>query len=204
MTHDTRLKPPTKKQLKELDNIWKTYEKELDNYTTCELGSCQYKTIEDTYNWALALMTNPIFGRAKFEELIGITYKAEDTLETFQRDLYEIISEDMAGMETHDYEHYLEEYKETWESPEIDHTAKSLTIEQYYTLARDLAYDLWSAAMAPFDTLDIPELENFTLPTYGPLLNQMAQNQNFRIGIELAYTTFIFGTSLETFSDFDT
>ena len=96
---------------------------------------------------------------------------------------------------------------EDWERicdqvPKDDAADRRCAIDKYYEITKDAAWDLWSAAMNPIKNMKLESAPK--LPTHGPLFNQIAQSDNFAIGLMLAYTTHLFGTTLSTFADYDT
>lgn len=150
----------------------------------CKLGSCQYCTIEFSYEMALTLLR---YDRKRFEKTFKITYKEQLSQEEYTDQLWMVLEENKPEPEDD-------------EEPII--IPEKITIEQYYELTNSWAWDLWSAAECPLSGFDMKT----KLPSYavGPLLNLMVQDENFQIGIYLAYHTYLFGTDLIAFADFDT
>lgn len=172
----------------QINEIYDQYIKDLEVFEVCELGSCQYKTIEDTYKWALALMK--LLGLENFEKLLDIGHEGYLSKDEYEADLFNYL------METTDEE----EQKEF--NNLLDYDNKRVSIKDFYKICRDLSYDLWSAARCPIINIEIRK--PIDLPTRGPIFNQMAQSENFEIGICLAYDTFLFNTELSFYADFDT
>lgn len=178
---------------KQINAIFDKYQEALNSgIQTCNLGSCQYKTIEDTYDWALALIK--IMGRPAFEKSLGITYAKELSKDEFLDILWEILNIDGGTCD--------DDNNDITIAKACNLSRETLTIELYYQSLQECSSDLWSAAKSPLHDLKI---ENpVETPPYGPILNQLAQSENFIIGIMLAYTTFLYGTHLEAFAGFDT
>lgn len=174
---------------KQVDEAFDTYQKELNNLDVSDvLGSCQYKSIEDTYNWATSIIN--ILGIKGFESLLGITYSAALTKDELEKELCDILKETQ-NEDDDDYKELQEILKQG-----------TCPIEDYAELTRDLAWDLWSAY--PVALKDFKMENKIELPTYGPIFNQMAQSENFEIGIHLAYITHLYGTDLDIWAGYDT
>jgi len=165
-----------------IEQIIKRYEEDLENFDISPtLGSCQYKTIEDTYNFFMKLINTQ--GLEGAENLLNITHSKPWTEKEISQNLKELLE----GYEDFDLE---------------DHSSyPPTTISEYIDFCRNESWDLWSAAIYPFDELNFDPPNS---PTHGPVLNQMAQSENPEIGIWLAYWTIYFNIGLEQWSNFDT
>lgn len=175
---------------KQINEIFDAYEKDLDNFGTCELGSCQYQTANATYSWALDLLN--LIGYSEFNNLLKTDYEHVMTEEDFEEHLYQVLSNTIDASD-----------------PEDDALAKDIIkydgripIEDYYAICGDHAWDLWSAYEYPFEGFTMGK--TIGLPTIGPILNQEVQGENFKMGVALAFTTFLFNTDISVFADFDT
>lgn len=178
----------TQPQQQEFDRIWDKFQADLDKFECGPLGSAQYWTISVTYDWALSLLRADWFGFEKFKQLLNITHgpilTEAEVLERVSGTIEEAIA-------------YAKE------DPDHDYIERPInTIADYYACLKDEAWDLWSAAIPPLPELSIGE--NIKLPTFGPILNALAQSENFEIGVWLALTTYLFGTDISAFADFDT
>jgi len=179
-----------------VDLIFDAYEKEIENFTVSPiLGSCQYKSIEDTYNWATDLIE--VLGLKGFEIMLGIKYSRALTQDEVEHMLWEILSDSIDN----EQKSWLED-DEMLAPFETMLSSGKCTIEDYTHYTKNLAWDLWSAEFSPL--LD-ESIENpISLPTYGPILNQMAQSDNFLIGIHLAYINHLYGVDLSEWANYDT
>lgn len=195
------MKKLTKEQINtKIDKIFDRYEKDLTLFKVCNLGSCQYWTAEATYKWALAILK--LLGLEAFLELIK------------RKNIGKIPTEQEFSERLWDWKHgYLSDNVKTY--PEDLDFQKELanflkeypdrskfTIWDYYESERDMSSDLWSSYANPLQLEKIGEQQK--LPTYGPVLNQMVQSENYEVGIALALTTFLYKTDLSVFADFDT
>jgi hypothetical protein len=181
-----------------INEIFNEYERNLNNSTVSDaLGSCQYKTIEDTHIWATKLLN--LIGYKQFEELIGLTYKNILTMEEIELDCYNILKDsttvliddaDIPITETIDY------------IPLLDTENKRVSLDNYIEITRDEAWDLWSAYIGPLTHMQIKD--PVETPVHGPILNQAVQSDNFAIGIQLAYLTHIHGYELKNWDGYDT
>ena len=183
---------------KQINRIFDEYQSNLNNFDLSDaLGSCQYKSIEDTHTWALKLLK--LIGNQKFEKLIGLTYSGIQTLQEIEHDCYlllkgsttvKIDDRDIPITETPDY------------IPLMDHENQRISLDNYIEITRNEAWDLWSAWMGPLTNMEIQK--TVKIPVFGPILNQMSQSENFEIGVQLAYLTYIHGTDLSIWADYDT
>ena len=161
-----------------------------------QLRSCQYKTIEDTHTLVTSLLK--IMGQEDFEKAFGITYKNICSLAEVEKDCYLILIDQIIVYHTpkilvKDYPDYKDLF---------DHKNKRLSINDYIYITCNESWDLWSAALGPIEYLQIKD--PIDLPTYGPLFNQMAQEDNFIIGIQLAYLTHFYDIPLYAWNGYDT
>jgi hypothetical protein len=190
-----------------VDKVFMEYQAKLDSgLSLCDLGSCQYATLQYTAEWALELME--ILGIEKFEELLGITYDKKYTdlsqVEGFLKE--EMDTLDWLSLEGDtsfeallkaQYAEYLDDYYDG-----------RLSIPAAMEICRDQAWDLWSALPSMFEGLVI-EKQLVNVPTYGPRLNQLLQSDNYEDGIRLAYLLYYFGKgnnplTMLDFTGFDT
>lgn len=155
--------------------------------STFLLGSCQYDTAAYLADFALKFLK---LDRDLFERTFGITYETAHYKETdFLPELQAIIAQ---------------AWKDDEDKDPDDEEPTITSVADYYDWCRDNAGDLWSAATIPLAGFEIPDDKRISLPTFGPIFNQMAQEENFMVGLAIAYTQFFFDTPLSVFSDFDT
>jgi len=168
-----------------IDAIFNRFAKQLENeeISVCDLGSCQYETISQSYSFFLELF-----------EAMGV----ENALKAFEI--------------------------KTWKKQELDEILKYLTelvnenlledekpidafesISEYFEYAREHSWDLWSAVISYEFLLNTKdELKTIKTPTFGPIFNQLAQEDSFEQGFELAILTQLFGVDIDSFAGFDT
>jgi hypothetical protein len=189
-----------------VNEIFDRYQKKVEGeISVCDLGSCQYETIQHTAEFVKELLD--LLGPERVEELLEIKYskKITDHAE-FENDLTQFC-EYMEWPDFHGEGNYpsFRALLET-EFPEYldDYSDGRISLQAYLRITREQAWDLWSAMPSIFSDLEIGF--NMELPTYGPILNQMAQGENFRLGVDLGYMMyyFTFLAELEFFSGFDT
>jgi len=179
-----------------LETLEKSLNKKLDKVDTLAFGSCQYHSIAVSYFWALKQLNQD---RKRFEKLMGITYTGEFTLLETELLNWNIIKNsaldpiilELNGTVTQSNEDYLKEDYDTITKYLKQYDDYRMPIEDFYQFTKDLAWDLWSAALNP--------LKNFQIE-HQPDVEQ----DNFEIGIGLAYTTFLYNTDYETFTEFST
>jgi hypothetical protein len=189
-----------------IEEIFDRYQKKVEGeISVCDLGSCQYETIQHTAEFVKELLD--LLGPERVEELLEIKYSKKITdIAEFEKDLTQFC-EDMEWSDFHGEGNYpsFRALLET-EFPEYldDYSDGRISLAAYLEITREQAWDLWSAMPSIFSDLEIGF--NMDLPTYGPILNQRAQSENFRLGVDLGYMMyyFTFLAKLEFFSGFDT
>lgn len=181
--------PDLKQAAKLMDKHIGQFQKRIskNKIQVCDLGSCQYDMASATYHFALGALK---ISRPLFEQLFQIKYTKEYTLPEFLSFLQGILDEEWESFK--DDEDWMAVNRK---KPVIK------SIEDYYEWCKDNAWDLWSAAESPLESMEHTELE---LPAFGPILNVMVQGDNWHTGLYIAYTTFLFGTDIAAFADFDT
>jgi hypothetical protein len=192
---------------KTIDEIFDAYERKLGIFSTCDLGSCQYKVIQDTAELVLDLFD--VMGVEKTEAALGIRYskKIQDiaTFENYLTDMADAntwVDFDAAeGLDELTFEELV-----TRKFPEYldDYMDRRLSLQAWLRITNDQAWDLWSAIPTVFEDLDF---DAFHVPTFGPLFNQLAQADNYRLGIDLAYLLHglaSVGVTMDDFAGFDT
>lgn len=178
-----------------MEKLIKRFQRKLkSDLAVCDLGSCQYATAQYAYEFILAALK---LDRALFERLFKITYSKELTESEFIEHLRNV------GIEKYDPADYTGEYHaEYTDEDRADTPDKIHSIADYYEWTRNHSWDLWSAAERPF--IDFKCDEPVTMPTWGPILNVMAQSENWDTAIAIAYTSYLYGTDMLTFANFDT
>jgi hypothetical protein len=175
--------------------LHETFKKELGKFQVCDLGSCQYQTVQATFEFALAYLRHD---RAAFEEELGITYSKELTYGEFIEILQK--EEDVAKAEdrAEDIKNNSEEDEDYYFVPRFE------TIEDWFEYARDKAWDLWSAAAIPLLDFKMAEYK-IDAPKTGFLINDMiTESESFPTGIYLAYITFLFDVPMDAYAHFST
>jgi len=188
-----------------IDAIFDKYEQALQEFDTCDLGSCQYKTIQDTAEFVLALIQE--IGVEGVEKASNMKYtrKITDHVE-FERELTEEC--EATNWVDSDNDRDYPSFKEFLEKehPEYldDYRDRRISIQAYMEMTRCQSWDLWTAMLSIFENLEMVAVE---LPTYGPMFNQMAQGENFEHGVNLAFMLHYFGDfglTMQDFAGFDT
>ena len=164
------------------------------------LGSCQYTSIVETYDLIYPLLKS---SRENLEKAMGITYDREIPINEMETTLYACLEDS--------FEDDLEYYEDSDKHQEflteiynpIDHVNKKATYAQYIKYTKECSWDLWSAYVGPLQNFQFNGPSTNT-KTLGPILNEVAYDDNFRIGIELAYLTLLHGIALEDWADYDT
>lgn len=193
---------------KQINRIFKEFQKDLENDDYSILGSCQYKVIENTHDWALKLLN--LIGNHQFEILIGITYKGILSLSELEHSAY-LILENSYSVHSPAYGGSEQGKNKNpyaiTEMPRyqhlINHETKRIPLENYASITKDEAWDLWSAYIGPLNQLGFPNPFKFT--EHENTLNlALEEDDNFEIGIQLAYLTYLYGTDLSIWADYDT
>lgn len=190
---------------KKVDEIFDRFEKKVMEDPGGDLGSCQYDTIQYTAEFVKELLD--VLGPEKTEKSLEIKYSRKTTdLVEFENGLCQMcIGTDWTDFDNdRDYDS-LEEFL-TNEFPEyLDNFREyRISVQAYMDMARSQAWDLWSAMPSIFHDLEIKDIG---LPTFGPMLNAMAQDENYRLGIDLGFILYYFGSAgvtIQDFADFDT
>ena len=183
-----------KMTLKTLEN---SLNKHLEDTDTLAFGSCQYHLIAASYFWALKQLEQD---RKRFEKLMGITYTGEYTLLETELLNWNIIKNSALDPIILELNNNILTLRND-EAVEEDYIMISdylkqyddyrMPIEDFYQFTKDLSWDLWSAALNP--------LKNFQIE-HQPDVEQ----DNFEIVMGLAYTTFLYNTDYEAFTEFST
>ena len=166
------------------------------------LGSWQYATIGHALQFTNELIET--MGREAFEKRFSIAYTKELSLQEFEARLTPIIREDIENglkiaKDDNDPE-YAESYLETQEW--LNTLGRDITIEEYFDLLKDNGWDLWSAAEHPFVDLKFHSITEISM--IGQAWNEFIEDEDFKIGVGLAYIMILFGTSIGTFEGFST
>ena len=187
-----------------VDALFAEYEQKINKgINVCVLGSCQYKTIQDTAEFVIGLLK--AVGPEETEKMLGMKYsrKITDYVEFEQHLLGLAKGSSWTDFDTVE-EMGPEEFFEGYPDYADDIADGRLPVKALMAMYRDQAWDLWSAMPSIFEGLELDEVE---LPTYGPMLNMMCQVDNYRLGVELGFILYYFegvGVKLEDFADFDT
>lgn len=185
----------------EINKIFDEFENKLNQGIECSesLGSCQYKSIEDTHFLVTSLLR--VMNLKDFEKAFGITYSGIATqMKEIERDCYEILIHEFSINSDHEVLMKNDpDYKD-----KFDHKNKRLKLLDYIEITRDQAWDLWSAYLGPLWSLEITTEIKDSLPTFGPILNMEVQSDNFIIGVQLAYLTHFFNIPLSAWDGYDT
>lgn len=145
-------------------------------------GSCQYQSIESAYRNFLEFLNS--LGKEKAFELLSI--------KEYPTELEYV---------TKKHQEFLKEFeiKEGQDKDDIEYNQSKLDllnkkpftyIKDFYEFMSNAGYDLWSAAEC---SISIPEIITDELKT-----------ENDLHGLSLAITTFLYGTPIEDFNEFDT
>ena len=202
------MKTETSKQVEKINHEYQA--KLAEGIQVCDLGSCQYKTIQDTAEWALQLME--VMGEKEFEKKLGITYERKITdivaYEHFlAQGIQEFIGEEPEILKEDGYDTVEEMIADKFPEYVDDFRDGRLSVQAYVEITQDQAWDLWSALVSPLDDFAIAMAAPQETPVYGPILNQMAQSDNFERGIALAYILYLWGRegiTMKTFAGYDT
>jgi len=144
-----------------------------------DFGSCQYDTAALTYGVVLEVVKK--FG---FEEVLK-AFGIETFTKRTEKELLSILP--------------------TINDIDTDEEIAIKSIRKYFEITRAQAWDLWSAYIPVEDVLDTEdELTTLDLPTFGPILNQYAQSDNFQVGFGCAVLTLIYDIEVDNFAGFDT
>jgi hypothetical protein len=144
-------------------------------------GSCQYDEAAEIYHKLLSkqLIEANIVESKRIENPDIIALRAEFT----------------------DSLNVLEEAEQADMSRRINQATKP---EEFFEIAKDLAFDLWSTIFIVDYFVDYTIKEVIETPVYGPILNMMAQGENFEVGVLCYLLTKHYETAEETFTNFDT
>lgn len=146
-------------------------------------GSCQYDTAAEIYHQLLDKQLD----ETKFVE----SKKIEPDLDALRK---EFIDNAKAILDDDE-----EELKK-----ELIRISKATTPEDFFNIARELAWDLWSAIFIADYFIDYDIREELELETFGPILNRLAQGENFRVAVLAYLLTKYYETDEEAFKHFDT
>ena len=155
---------------------------QLDNVSAHDYGSVQYNTIGQIVACLEAVGPKGLgidFDLASIE-----TIPMEDVLASINKELLEDYPDE-------------DEHDQLIESP-------ITSIEQLITFTRDSAWDLWSVILF-LSSIMLPDLETKIddSPAWGPILNQLAQSENYQLGFDLWLIETKYDLS-EDWSDYDT
>ena len=95
----------------------------------------------------------------------------------------------------------LEEADRPKAAKEIDNAVKP---EDFFEIAKHLAFDLWSAMFIADYFVEYDIKKEIETATFGPVLNQMAQGENFLVGVLAYLLTKYYDTPEDAFVGFDT
>lgn len=158
------------------------------------LGSSQYKTIEDTFKFITQLFNDEGVGVRGVEKMFGITHDGVASLDYIEEylytDLIKMFDVDIDGDLFKEYEHLLL-FKD-----------KRCTIENYYSILKDEGYDLWGAFK--YIMINFKMNDEFKAPTFGLEMNKVMQEENFYIGVGIAYYSYFYNIDISVFGGFDT
>jgi hypothetical protein len=183
---------PNKKSIPlQMEKLIARFQKQLSGNTIkcCDLGSCQYNTANIAYLFILSALQ---LSRPLFEQLFKITYDSERTESEFIASLKSIATD------------YYNENKDDpdWAAECRNHPDTVTSIDTFYDFEKNNSSDLWSSAINPLPGFQCDE--QIHMPVAGPIFNQMAQSENWDVALAIAYTTFLYGTDISAFADFDT
>ena len=182
-------------QLAALTDTFKEAYEQLAKAPT--LGSCQYKSIEDTANFATGIIQT--FGFDKFLQIFP-EIRMPDEIPTKEQFAILLLSELIEAIQYNTDEDWRTEQQEDIDRhyPPDD----TPTIAAYYNCTRDMAWDLWSATILPFSCITENPLN---MPVHqGPMLNMMGWADNETIGFEIAIAMHLYGTELSLYAGYDT
>jgi len=176
-----------------------TIQKVLDDLANTDMfngqyswGSCQYETAAATY--AAFQKLEDLYGFKEALSAMGCSIGDHKPIPEAELCLgfIESFKPTEADKLSNDPEWAQEQYDEIKE-------ANPKTIDELLNALKDLAWDLWSAA--PPILSDALGGHHFTcdprltLTTEGPILNRMAQGENYETGISCAILTHFYGAS---------
>lgn len=161
------------------------------------LGSCQYKSIEDTANFATGIIQT--FGFDKFLQIFPEIRMPDEipTKEQFAALLLTELTEMVLDIQDDDWKAKVQRDIDRHYPPD-----DTPTIDAYYNCTRSIAGDLWSATILPFSCITENPLN---MPVHqGPMLNMLAWGENETIGFEIAIAMHLYGTELSLYAGYDT
>jgi hypothetical protein len=166
-----------------LEQIQEKFQKDISApLHECDLGSCQYSSVQASYEFALAYLK---LNRAQFEEEMGISYTRELSHKEFIQRLKEICEYEAEDLEI--------------KKPKIK------SIKDYFDWSRDHSSDLWSASINPFENFKMDKRTLTGFQKTGFIINDfITQSESLFTGVELAYITYLFDEPMTTFAEFDT
>ena len=168
------------------------YQLELAKYNskdyiieTCILGSCQYSNIADSYYMYKSL----------YEEIAK--YNLEPTKENNMKFLFKVLGVPYEGLKFYTKDEQVAELNKflSQEVDSDDNPYKPInSIEEFYQLLKDEAWDLWGAYIHMFEYED---------QDYSIFLEKLDIDSE-QIGLCILMHEVFYETKIETFADFDT
>jgi len=181
-----------------IDKAFAKYAKALDEGIELAptLGSCQYKSIEDTYNWVTEVLG--IMGKAGFEKVLKITYHSIITKDELDGNLRYMLTEELKTQQKYlddpdDDDEYAEEAIKTLKSLL---TKPKITLEDWAEFSKGQSWDLWGSYFNPFVNMKINADITWT--------DNIDEDDNSYIGICLAYSTMLYDIDLSIWEGYDT
>ena len=141
----------------------------LAGIVLCDWGSCQYTGAFNMYNALERSGMGPLHVDARYSKINTKEYVVAEFKECVQQDK-------QRGADKWEYFEELEEWNENKD--------KIKTIDDCFEWCRETSWDLWSAAPwiaeICFDNLELLNVDQ--APGAGPILNLMAQGDNYETG----------------------
>lgn len=174
---------------------------EYEQFTTAPvLGSCQYKSIEDTANFATGIIQT--FGFDKFLQIFPKIQMPDKIPSPSEFAILLLTELTEMVLDIQDDDDWRTQQQEILNAHYPNYPEVYPTIDAYYNCTRDIAWDLWSATILPFSCITENPLD---MPTHqGPMLNMLAWGDNETIGFEIAIAMHLYGTDLSLYADYDT
>ena len=187
-------KIPVNIPIPKISHLVTEFEENLNLFEVGPWGSCQYWTAWVTYQFATKLIKE--IGFNNFLTLLRLPngpWKSElEIIDLFKRDLESCLEDN-----------------EDLEIPE------PFSIAAYAEVTKNNAWDLWSAYISFFNLYKLPPTRigklrarfniGSSVPVRGPIFNQIAQSENFEIGISIAILEFLAPSAKEAdWADYDT
>lgn len=197
-----------KKIDKKINQIFNAFEAsnkaEQKKLTLTPFGSCQYSTAYFTFIFITDLIA--CMGYKRFCLAFGMTHDKKIPLKTLEAQLYQGELENLQTQKTDNPDNWDETDEQDLQEL-LDHKSKRFTLSEYFQYLKDHSADLWSAFLSPEYFLPnyIITDPGTKTPVSGPIFNQMAQSENYNMGLALALLTYHYKQSdVADYADFDT